>query len=669
MCHGLSPDFLYSSLKYAGRRRADLLASSSLGCMPCTTILEGIRKFWPEWGIAQTEDEGLTRLTISGGLRGPLVICLESDKTQNASGSGPLSPLQNPRTELEIYALPGDKVSCVAFGRTQHAPRSLHECKQKIPQWLRRCAKYHSECRETQAPKLPTRVIDLGVDGSGDYRLLETADMRAPYVCLSYCWGGEQAFKTTRATLSEMKQRISRGDLPPLFRSAADTTMELGIRYLWIDCLCIVQDDFDDWARESGSMASVYGEATFVLAAAAARSPADEFSYNASPAADGPFAFQYRPQGGDGAAETVYIRKAPLEEHGTLPLMERAWTFQEEWLARRVVQFSTDGVSFTCRRKGLRWATTQDSGDEEEPELSSTAVSATATINSNPFDVHFYYSAAGYAIAPEKLYIFPDWLEVVEAYSARKLTKDGDKLPALSGVARRFQQNLDASYLAGLWSAGLAESLCWYSPLSPRRRPSQPRGPSWSWVAIEGAICHPQPISLKSTNEEGGYCNAVNMGHIGTMELRIMHAACELTTSDPTGSVSGGFMILRGRLAAGAYRHGGEYRFPLHINRYTPYHCYKEERGGVEIVEPFYADFSETDGLDTEQPRDGDMIYLLKTGLVAWPPEPACKFRALVVRRTRSCQACFERVGFIESSVYDDEHWFKDSQEQEIRLV
>jgi len=657
VCHDLATESLLSNLKLFGKSKADLHASSSLGCMPCTTILEGICKFWPEWGIVQAEDEVLTHLTLSGGLRGPLVISLEFDKTREASAAGPLFPFGNPRSELEIYALPGDKVSCVAFGRTQHVPRSLHECTRKIPQLLSRCTKYHSGCRETQAPMLPTRVIDLGVEGSGHYRLLETADMRASYTCLSYCWGGEQEFKTTRATLSEMKQRISWDDLPPLFRSAANMTIELGIRYLWIDCLCIVQDDFKDWARESGSMASVYGEATLVLVAAAARSPADGFFYNASPA-DGPFALQYRPQGGDGAAETVYIRRRPLQEHCTLPLKERAWTFQEGWLARRVVQFSTDGVSFTCRT---------DSGDEE-PELSSTDVSATTAINSNPYDIHYYYPAAGYAINPKKLDIFFDWPQIVEEYSARKLTKDSDRLPAISGIARRFQQDSDAFYLAGLWSYGLVESICWYSPLSPRRRPSQPRGPSWSWVAIEGAIRHPKSISLKSTDEMGGYYNAVQMGYMDKVELRIMHAACELTTSDTTGSVSGGFMILHGFLAAGAYRHGGEYRYPLDINRYTPYHCYRKERD-VEIVEPFYADFSETDYLDTEQPRDGDILYLLKIGLVAWPLEPPCKFRALVVRRTKSCQACFERVGFIESSVYDDEHWFKDSQEQEIRLV
>lgn len=87
------------------------------------------------------------------------------------------------------------------------------------------------------------------------------------------------------------------------------------------------------------------------------------------------------------------------------------------------------------------------------------------------------------------------------------------------------------------------------------------------------------------------------------------------------------------------------------------------------IMEAFYADFRASDPEPDQVPQDGDPLFLLKIGLVGWPPEPPTKFRALVLKRARSCPACFERVGFIESSDYDEIDWFKNTQSCMIRIT
>ena len=113
---------------------------------------------------------------------------------------------------------------------------------------------------------LPTRVLDLLAKGVNIY-LYESLQEEEPYLCLSHCWGGVTQFTTTLATVQDHKSEILWIDLPPLFQDAVTIVRKLGYRYLWIDSLCIIQDDLADWDCESARMWSIYQGAELTIAA------------------------------------------------------------------------------------------------------------------------------------------------------------------------------------------------------------------------------------------------------------------------------------------------------------------------------------------------------------------------------------------------------------------
>ena len=131
---------------------------------------------------------------------------------------------------------------------------------------------------------LPTRVIDVNPSSdSQNPRLVATRGENEKYVALSHCWGslmeseaGKHA-RTLSSNIQTMLAEIPLHLLPQNFQDAVTTVRELGLRYLWIDALCIIQDDPLDWAREAAKMGDVYGSAYLTIAATSATSSTDGF--------------------------------------------------------------------------------------------------------------------------------------------------------------------------------------------------------------------------------------------------------------------------------------------------------------------------------------------------------------------------------------------------------
>jgi hypothetical protein len=148
----------------------------------------------------------------------------------------------------------------------------------QVGKWLQTC-ETHPECGVPDSSYVPSRLIDVGgKEGLSKLRLILTVDHRIPgipaaeskYVALSYCWGLSMptgGMTTTKSRISHLKG-IPFDSLPHSIRDAVTITRELGVRYLWVDALCIIQDDIQDWQRESGAMIKIYSEAYFTIAAA-----------------------------------------------------------------------------------------------------------------------------------------------------------------------------------------------------------------------------------------------------------------------------------------------------------------------------------------------------------------------------------------------------------------
>lgn len=118
---------------------------------------------------------------------------------------------------------------------------------------IENCVLNHRSCARSSLSKLPTRVLDV----KDRVFLHQSHGKRATYIALSHCWGQRPHIRAIISNLAAREREIPWSFLPILFQGAVTITRQLGIHYLWIDALCIVQDDGIDWQMESAKMTAV----------------------------------------------------------------------------------------------------------------------------------------------------------------------------------------------------------------------------------------------------------------------------------------------------------------------------------------------------------------------------------------------------------------------------
>lgn len=319
--------------------------------------------------------------------------------------------------------------------------------------WVEGCVDGHENCA-VGSTSLPSRVLDIGLSGN-TIRLVDgSAGLSGRYACLSYCWGSAMHFTTSRESIVARQKGIELSELPKTFYDAVAIARHLGLRYLWIDSLCICQGDAEEWARESSRMIDVYSNAHIVIAANHAEdSSVGCFHTRAS-----------RPNcvvDIPGYAENVQVMllynrdewNVDCGEFEGEALTERGWALQERVLAKRVLNYGTRQMYFECNH-GI----VAEDGSSQAFRFGNLT---TPNIQA--------------------------WNGLLWAYGQRKLTKATDKFPAMSGLAKLFERALDAQYVAGLWSNNIIEGLSWQG--LGRRQPTsttQYIGPSWSWASFDG---------------------------------------------------------------------------------------------------------------------------------------------------------------------------------------
>jgi hypothetical protein len=191
-----------------------------------------------------------------------------------------------------------------------------------IKKWLQNCMEnpiQHNECIVDTTVRPPTRLICVS---DGKVRLCEASDrLDCPrYATLSHVWGSTQFRKLETKYVELFKQSIPLEALSKTFRDAIETTRYLGLQYLWIDSLCIVQDQLSDWEAEASRMATVYGNATINIAASSARDGNDGIFFAR------PSTWRCRIRLGDTAYDCQPSYK--LSDFWQSPLVSRGWTLQ-----------------------------------------------------------------------------------------------------------------------------------------------------------------------------------------------------------------------------------------------------------------------------------------------------------------------------------------------------
>lgn len=413
-----------------------------------------------------------------------------------------------------------------------------------IRNWLDCCSTDHRTCNShDETAWLPTRLIDVGVEVEGiaeEPRLVSTPYQRheTSYVTLSHRWVKGEMPRLTTKNIENFKVRLDLHDMPQIFLDAISVTRELGIKYLWIDCLCILQDRPEDWERESAVMGKVYEHGICNLAATGASSGGKGKGLREQlNEATEPINFCKRkiecnwnshdPQ----QSRIHYLIRGEIWVLGVerAPLNGRGWVVQERFLSPRTIHFGLDRLFWECRQLSACSATLDGSMSEIRlPQHMLTSLNLKrwreATTQAKSKD------SLGLGTLHE---LYGAWDAVKSAYTRTSVTCEKDRLVALSGLSASFQDILQDQYLAGLWRRTLIYDLLWSIP-EPKRRTSS-RAPSWSWASMEDGIDLRSLLLPQYPN--------------GNHELaKIVDVRVESSGRNPTGQVRSGHLQIRGAL-------------------------------------------------------------------------------------------------------------------------
>lgn len=347
------------------------------------------------------------------------------------------------------------------------------------------CTSNHPRCMNkiSRTRFVPRRLLNIGNCETASARLIEcdeNVSVRHPetqlrYATLSYCWGNSLPMRTTTTNKSKHETiGIDIQRMPATFKDAIYVAKKLEIRYIWIDALCIVQDDRDDWEAESVTMCDVFAHSQVTICAAKCSSPAEHFLLRPTddllslhfqsklrPDMSGKYSVRLKPR-------HIAPTSQDLEESAWL---SRAWVWQEQVTSTRQLVFGNKTLQFRCSagtiledgRQGLNYPTL-DALDHPET-----------------------------------------WRHAMETYSSRTLTYASDRLKAIAGVANFIEKyylkrTAETTYLVGLWKNDEFEvqlrwvcrqpSLSHTELLRLLRDREQYIAPSWSWASRNTGIRH-----------------------------------------------------------------------------------------------------------------------------------------------------------------------------------
>lgn len=294
----------------------------------------------------------------------------------------------------------------------------------------------------------------------------------AAYMTLSHCWGDpkHKPLTLTLDTLAPFKKGIPWNTLPKTFADAIVFTRNMGIRYIWIDSLCIIQDCTDDWESQSGVMCEVYSGSYLNLAATGAADSRGGLFAERDERSVQPLRIAQLPPPGQASPSNSVVRYYDVvdirewyREVEDAPLCRRGWIIQERALARRSLHFG---------KRQLHWECTSMQASESVPF--GYPYGNMAFKSFDPLLPHSTSSGAA---------LVKTWQSLVQTYTQAGLTKETDKLVAISGLAKAFAAQSDIQYFAGLWNYGLEGQLLWSGGWPPTKRPTVFCAPSWSWAS------------------------------------------------------------------------------------------------------------------------------------------------------------------------------------------
>ncbi|KAH6708918.1 heterokaryon incompatibility protein-domain-containing protein [Leptodontidium sp. MPI-SDFR-AT-0119] len=438
---------------------------------------------------------------------------------------------------IELYVLPGQPSPWPSISASTEisGDTSSPEAFAQARYWLSNCIQNHDRCPSNQDVPLPTRLLYLKHDGERWHvRLAKTLGSVGRYACLSHRWGKQGAaelLQTERGNYEDHLKEISVQSLPRTFQHAIVSSRRLGLQYLWIDSLCIIQDDNADWRAEAAKMGSYYGNAYVTIAASWSPGPNGGcFSY-AEPEYIGRQLYRH-----EGC--TVNVRR--IIAHGfRWPLLGRGWIYQERLLSPRVLHFGPLELVWECYTCTTCECTQSDNlhTDLSNKTEHSQIMGRTTTRE-----------------------IFRNrWRNMIQEYSRLDLTFAKDRFPALAGLAKQMQSYRKSDYYAGLWADSFIGDLLWevnygmFEQAEPRE--SDNKAPTWSWASVNAQDINYGNVGTIATQSGLERC----YDRIQTTFVKLLSIDGEPLAEGNSGESEDCRILLRGPCVKGIVQHS-----PIH---------------------------------------------------------------------------------------------------------
>jgi hypothetical protein len=432
---------------------------------------------------------------------------------------------------------------CATWLKLREPPRVNALCPENVSMIREEIENCTENCSHTQdeVASVPTRLIDLIEPQTprlvvpADQSLRNDLDGRdIKYAALSYCWGSpsdaRSMLKTETSSLKSRLAGIAIGEMPRVFQDAISVCEKLSIRYLWLDALCIVQDDEVDWKQEAARMGKVYKNAFVTIVPLASRTCNEGFLQRSLETLGIPFQSTIRPE----IHGKFYLQHVPHFDIGwdfpDLEFLEnynstwskRGWTFQEQGMSTRIVYFGQTMLFYEC----YHWKRSDIDDDRYPHARLSFKIEASQSDTSAPYK---------------------RWEEFMRSFSVRQqFTYAEDKLPAISSLAQGIAEASKDEYIAGLWRRDLFRGLLWWvrpearweSFLTNLNTPNPYVAPSWSWASRKsymefGVRQHQLPVRTEKIAQE----------------CKIIDIKVDLIGSNPFGAVRNAVLSLSGKLA------------------------------------------------------------------------------------------------------------------------
>lgn len=325
---------------------------------------------------------------------------------------------------------------------------------------------------------------------------------------MSYCWGGPQEVQLTKNTIEPFKNSIQIDSLPKTLRDAAAVTRRLRKKYLWVDALCIIQDDEASKQKELAQMARIYMNSFLTIQAAVPSSVKEGFLESREPPEIPPVQMCFS-RDKDGGGEIYAWAGLPYggkpDANTRWPSTQRSWIFQESVLPVRILVYAHNQAYVSCRHGAAH-----EDGDQRldlAPMLLGPRTYREINPQKSPLEITSD-AATGEVSKAEKSHDPPSaedrsirraWYTcITNYYSGRVQQVSEDRLNALGAFAGEAHRVIGGQYLAGLWSIDLIAGLHWYRGTDTTKtnhsytnyltKATSYRAPSWSWAAYDGLV-------------------------------------------------------------------------------------------------------------------------------------------------------------------------------------